>query len=184
MNNPEEIKQILNPIMVAQHYLGQPKKSSNRLWYKSPFRNERTASFMVDNKAFHDFGDSWHGDVIDFVGRYYNTDFINAMKILSRDFSLPQDEPISKELEQYMKKQREQEERMRKNLDNWYNSTLSKFCDELHIYQRIIPYLKGEALVIAYKKEQYLDYLIDEFINATDEDKLELWKDKEDFKNV
>ena len=184
MNNPEQIKQLLTPIMVAQHYLGQGKKSGNRIWYKSPWRNERTASFMVGEKSFHDFGDDWHGDVIDFVGAYYNTDFLNAMRILSRDFGLPEDEPISNEMERYIKNKREQEERMKRNLDNWYNTTLSKMCSELHIWNKIIPHVKGDALAIAYSKEQYLDYLIDEFINATEEDKLELWKSKEDIQNV
>lgn len=57
MNNPEQIKSILTPIMVAQYYLGQPIKSNKLgMWYKSPFRNERTASFLVnDIKGIHDF---------------------------------------------------------------------------------------------------------------------------------
>lgn len=180
MNNPEEIKRLLTPVMVAQHYLGQPKKSGNRLWYKSPFRNERTASFMVTSREFHDFGDGWHGDVIDFVEKYYNTDFINAMKILSRDFGLPENEPISKDLEQYLKQKREEEMQIKRNLDNWFNTTLSRLCNELHIWQKIISYVKKEALAIAYTKEQYIDYLIDIFINATENKKIELWKDKEE----
>lgn len=178
MNSPEEIKRLLTPIMVAQHYLGQGKQRGNKIWYKSPWRNERTASFMVDNKSFHDFGDSWDGDIFDFVGRYYNTDFINAMKIISRDFGLPDDKPISKKLEQYLKQKREEELQMKINLNNWFNNTFYKLCNELHIWQRIIPYLKKDALVIAYEKEMYLEYLIDEFIYATDNEKIELWKDR------
>ena len=57
MNNPEKIKQLLTPIMVAQYYLGQGKTRNNRIWYKSPFRTERTASFMVSKEAYHDFGE-------------------------------------------------------------------------------------------------------------------------------
>ena len=186
MNNPEQIKQLLTPIMVAQHYLGQPEKSGNRLWYKSPFRNERTASFMVD-KAFHDFGDGWHGDVIDFVERYYNTDFINAMKILSRDFGLPENEPISREVEQYIKRKREEEQQMKRNLDNWFNSTYNKLCDELHITEKAIKNTAMKNKLVGfwkylYNRESKLNYLWEIFFDAVDNEqkKLELWRDKEE----
>lgn len=186
MNNPEQIKQLLTPIIVAKQYLGQGRIKGNRVWYKSPFRVERTASFMVDDKAFHDFGDDWHGDVIDFVGRYYNTDFINAMKILSRDFGLPEDEPISKEVEQYLKQRREEEQQMKRNLDNWFNSTYNKICDEIQLIEKVIPnivkYKLGEILPWAYDKETKLNYLWEIFFDAVDNDKkkIELWKDKEE----
>lgn len=184
MNNPEEIKRLLTPIMVAQYYLGQGKVRGNKIWYKSPFRSENTASFEVDSIGFYDFGDNWRGDVIDFIERYYNTDFKTAMKILSKDFGLPEDKKISPKLEQYLKQKREEEQQMKRNLDNWYNNTLNILCEKLHKWQEMIPLLYGEALAIAYSKEQYLDYLIDIFINATEDEKVELWKSKEEFKNV
>ena len=187
MNNPEQIKQLLTPIMVAQHYLGQGKTKGNRIWYKSPFRNERTASFMVDEEAYHDFGDGWHGDVIDFVERYYNTDFINAMKILSRDFGLPEDEPISKEVEQYIKRKREEEQQMKRNLDNWFNSTYNKLCDELHVSERAIQNTAMKNKLVGlwkylYNRESKLNYLWEIFFDAVDNEqkKLELWRNKEE----
>ena len=187
MNNPEQIKQLLTPIMVAQHYLGQGKIKDNRVWYKSPFRNERTASFMVEEETFHDFGDSWHGDVIDFVGRYYNTDFINAMKILSRDFGLPENEPISREVEQYIKRKREEEQQMKRNLDNWFNSTYNKLCDELHITEKAIKNTTMKNKLVGlwkylYNRESKLNYLWEIFFDAVDDEqkKLELWRDKEE----
>lgn len=179
MNNPQQIKELLKPTIVAQHYLGQPKKiTRNKLWYKSPFRNERTASFMVDNTAFHDFGDNWHGDVIDFVERYYSVDFITSMKILTRDFGLPESEKISKELEEYLVKKQREEIEIKRKLDSWFNNTFNNLCNELHMWKKAIPHLKGEALAIAYSMEQKLDYLTELFINATEDDKIALWKDR------
>ena len=180
MNNLEEIKRLITPFMVSQHYLGQGKQQGNKVWYKSPFRNERTASFMVTEDGFHDFGDGWHGDIIDFVGRYYNTDFVNAVKILSRDFGLPENEKISTELIKYKKQKRDEEQKIKQSIEIWYCNTLNNLCAELHKWTRMLPYLKGEALAIAYNKIQYLDYLIDELINTTENGKIELWKDKED----
>ena len=187
MNNPEQIKQLLTPIMVAQHYLGQGKTKGNRIWYKSPFRTERTASFMVDNKSFHDFGDSWDGDIINFIERYYNTDFINAMKILSRDFGLPENEPISREVEQYIKRKREEEQQMKRNLDNWFNSTYNKLCDELNITEKAIKNTAMQNKFVGlwkylYNRESKLNYLWEIFFDAVDDEqkKLELWRDKEE----
>lgn len=189
MNNPEQIKQLLTPIMVAQHYLGQSIKQ-NRLGslYKSPFRRERTASFYVhDKKGFHDFGDGWHGDIIDFVERYYNTDFINAMKILSRDFGLPEDEPISKEVEQYIKRKREEEQQMKINLNDWFNSTYNKLCDELHITEKAIKNTAMKNKLVGlwkylYNRESKLNYLWEIFFDAVDNEqkKFKLWRDKEE----
>lgn len=182
MNNPKEIKELLNPTLVARYYLGNPEKTTrDKLWYKSPWRNERTASFMVDdNVGFHDFGENWHGDVMDFVGRYYNTDLINAMKILTSDFHLPEDEKISLDLKRYITQQRDEEKKIQEAIENWYRNTLSSLCDKLHYWQNKIPNLKGYELAKAYSKEQYVDYLIDIFINAKDDEKIELYKSREE----
>ena len=182
MNNPKEIKELLKPTLVARYYLGNPDKTTrDKIWYKSPWRNERTASFMVDDNAgFHDFGENWHGDIMDFVGRYYNIDLINSMKILTSDFNLPEDERISQDLKKYLKQQKDEERKIQQAIDNWFKTTLSNLCDKLHYWQNKIPNLKGYELAEAYSKEQYIDYLIDIFINAKDDEKIELYKSREE----
>lgn len=182
MNNPKEIKELLKPTLVARYYLGNPEKTTrDKIWYKSPWRNERTASFMVDDNAgFHDFGENWHGDIMDFVGRYYNTDLINSMKILTSDFNLPEDEKISPDLKKYLKKQKDEERKIQQAIEDWFRTTLSNLCDKLHYWQNKIPNLKGYELAKAYSKEQYIDYLIDIFINAKDDEKIELYKSREE----
>ena len=182
MNNPKEIKELLKPTLVARYYLGNPDKTTrDKIWYKSPWRNERTASFMVDDNAgFHDFGENWHGDIMDFVGRYYNTDLINSMKILTSDFNLPEDEKISPDLKKYLKKQKDEERKIQQAIENWFKTTLISLCDKLHYWQNKIPNLKGYELTEAYSKEQYIDYLIDIFINAKDDEKIELYKSREE----
>ena len=181
MNNPKEIKELLNPILVARYYLGNPDKTTrNAVWYKSPFRSERTPSFEVDNIGFYDFGSSWRGDIINFVEKYYNTDYKNAMKILTSDFNLPEDERISQDLKKYLKQQRDEEKRIKQAIEDWFRTTLSSLCDKLHYWQNKMPNLKGYELAKAYSKEQYIDYLIDVFINAKDDEKIELYKSREE----
>lgn len=182
MNNPKEIKELLKPTLVSKYYLGNPDKTTrDKIWYKSPWRNERTASFMVDDNAgFHDFGENWHGDIMDFVGRYYNTDLINAMKILTSDFNLPEDEKIPQDLKKYLKQQKDEERKIQQAIENWFKTTLISLCDKLHYWQNKIPNLRGYELAKAYSKEQYIDYLIDIFINAKDDEKIELYKSREE----
>lgn len=180
MISSEEIKKLLTPTMVVEHYLGQPqKRSGNNLIYKSPFRNERTPSFWVsDIKGIHDFGTGIHYDIISFAQEWFRTDFKTALSKLCYDFGIIDYNPISNELEEYLIQRRNDEIQIKKNLDSWFNSTLKRLCDNLHKWQNVILSPKGNELSVAYSKEQYLDYLIDVFINADEGEKIELWKDR------
>lgn len=181
MSSPEQIKNLLTPMIVARHYLGQPDKlTRDRLWYKSPFRNERTASFMVTNESFHDFGDGFHGDIFDFVQRYFHTNFINAMKILIKDFGLPDDYQISKDLEKYIKQKREEEIRIQQNLDQWFYETYSKLCDKLHEWELIREHTKGFASAYSQQIVQEIDDVLDDFLDVSNEEKINLWRKRKE----
>ena len=182
MNKSEEIKQLLTPTQVIQHYLGQPlHRDSSGVWYKSPFRNERTASFLVsDEKGMHDFGTSKHYDIINFIEEYFRVDFKTAIQILSKDFGIPMQDEISEELKEYLKKRRQEEKEIQYAINVWFNNTFSQICDELFFYEKAIKYLKQEALAIAYKTQTHLEYLVEIFINAiTYEQKIELYQERE-----
>lgn len=181
MISSEEIKNILKPTMVVQYYLGQPQKiSGDNLIYKSPFRNERTASFWVsDKKGIHDFGTSIHYDIISFLQELFKIDFKTAIDKLCYDFKINDFEQSSEELKLYLLERRQEEIQIHKNIDSWFYKIFNKLCQELNIWQRAIPHLSGEALTIAYSKEVSLELLIDLFVNANEDEKIELWKDKE-----
>ena len=181
MNKPEILKHELTPTIVAQRYLGQPVKSDRLgMWYKSPFRNERTASFLVnDVKGIHDFGTSMHYDIISFLQEWFRIDFLTAINKLSHDFGIIGYGQSSEEVKAYLKEVGEEQQQIKNNLDSWFNRTFSKLCDELHTWQTIRKHVRGEALAITYAKEQYLEYLIDLFINTTEDRKIDLWKDRE-----
>lgn len=73
----------------------KPVKENNReLWYLSPFREERTASFKVNvsNNTFYDFGEGTGGTIVDFWCRYKNCNVKTAIDDISRLFSFPQQE--------------------------------------------------------------------------------------------
>lgn len=60
------------------------KRSGREMVGLCPFHQEKTASFTVveDRGFFYCFGCQAHGDVIDFVAQYHNTDFRGACAIL------------------------------------------------------------------------------------------------------
>lgn len=56
----------------------------------SPFTNEKTASFTVNNQKgfYHDFSSGEHGDVIDFIMKFENVSFKGAVKIICDEYGI------------------------------------------------------------------------------------------------
>lgn len=141
----EEIRMYVRPTDVARRYLGRAiKEHGDSLWYKSPFRNERTASFVVsDLRGFHDFGDGWHGDTINFVQRYFNVDFVQAIKLLRRDYGLsPENEYATDKVLSLLNEERERAKRYREKVEMWYNDTYGKLCDKYREWEELRVLLK------------------------------------------
>lgn len=180
MNKFKEVKKLINAEEVIEKYLGQPRKRTRTtIWYLSPFRSEKTPSFVVSDKGIHDFGDSRHYDIISFVSRYFNVDSLEALKILCADFnlSLAEEEQLNKEQYKELLRKREQEKQHRENVEKWYNKEMQKLCNEILENKKYINTLKSttyfEALSILYDKQQKLDYKYEIYTN-TDKERLYL----------
>ncbi len=65
------------------------RKNGNELWYKSPFREEKTSSFKitVPYNSWYDFGLGKGGNILDFVMAYYNQDLQGALITVDRLFT-------------------------------------------------------------------------------------------------
>lgn len=152
MDKFAEIKSVLKGEEVVEHYLGLPyKKTSKGSWYKSPFRDEKTASFYVSEKGIHDFGSSEHYDVISFVVKYFNTDNYNALKILCNDFGLLfLEEKLDKETIKKLKIKKEQERKQKEEKKKWFNSEMQKLCDKSK---------EVEMLIRIFEKTSYFETL-------------------------
>ena len=63
------------------------KKAGSSYKGLCPFHNEKTPSFSVDEgrQTYKCFGCGEGGDVISFVEKYYNLDFMEAMEMLARE---------------------------------------------------------------------------------------------------
>ena len=131
MINISEIKEVLTPLIVVQRYLGQPIKRVNEtLWYKSPFRKEKTASFTVSNKkGIHDFGTSEHYDIFSFIQKLYNLSFVESINFLATDFGLNlQDTVLTREQIEKIKEEKNKERVFRENIEKWYNYAFIELC--------------------------------------------------------
>jgi len=65
------------------------RTSGNDVWYLSPFRKEKNASFKVNTQknVFYDFGEGFGGNTLDFVMYYYKCDVADALKVIDRNFN-------------------------------------------------------------------------------------------------
>lgn len=184
MNRFKEIKNILNPQEVVQKYLGlQEKKTSTGLWYKSPFRKERTASFCVSNKGIHDFGDSTHYDIISFVQKYFNTTPSKALKILCNDFGLYGlgNEYETQEIIKRLKKKRYEERLIKQKIEEWYSEEFQRVCDEIIINQKCLKIFEKtanfEVLRVLYDEQVKLECYSDVMFDAVERTKERLYLD-------
>jgi len=96
-----QVKEALTPTAILtkiseydifKRYMGGIKWEINRL-AESPFRKERTGSFLISNRGgnlfFIDYGDTGKkGDCFSFVKHLHGCDFNTALKIIDVDFGL------------------------------------------------------------------------------------------------
>ena len=77
-----EIKNRINLLQFVQGYITLHKSGSN--WKGlCPFHQEKTPSFMVDERRFKCFGCGEGGDVITFYQKYFNKEMKDALKELA-----------------------------------------------------------------------------------------------------
>ena len=181
MNKYQELKNILTNKEVVQRYLGLPEKhNTTGNWYKSPFRNEKTASFCVSDKGIHDFGSSEHYDIISFVQKYYNTTMYQALEILCRDFGISmQNDYETDKVIQTLKQKREEERKAKEVVARWHNRELQKVCDEIQINRKCLDVFEKrcdfEVLQILYDEQTKLEYYFEILVNADEQQKIDLY---------
>ncbi len=196
----KEIKDYLKPQEVAEYYISEKGKySGSNVFYKSPFRNEKTASFCVNNeKGFHDYGNGWHGDIISFVQKLYNLLPIDAAKTIIKDFALPINinQRTSYKQIKFLRNRSLLNKKIRDGLDNWFNNTYIKLCDAnkenkicIGILVKSMTDLENDntlqALQYLYTEQIIINLWIDEFINTvTEDEKIDLFRHRKEIERI
>ncbi len=82
-----QIKERITLYDVIERYTGEPIKRGKM---RCPFHGEQDASFTIysHNNTFYCFGCGAGGDIIDFVRRFFNVDFKDALQRIDTDFGL------------------------------------------------------------------------------------------------
>ncbi|MCF7830714.1 DNA primase [Candidatus Gracilibacteria bacterium] len=80
----EDLKNRIDLVELVRKY-AELKKAGKNFMCRSPFRNERTASFCVspDKQFWYDFGNSEGGDAISFIERIENLNFQESVEMLA-----------------------------------------------------------------------------------------------------
>ena len=132
----EQVKSANNIVDIISSYVDLKKMGDN---YKGlcPFHNEKTPSFVVnENKQiFKCFGCSEGGNVITFLMRKENIDFVSAMKILCEKARI--DFPTNGNYNQESLKLNEKKQRMYDlhiNLAKYYFENMQKNIENSMIY--------------------------------------------------
>ncbi len=104
-----ELKRKNDLVGIASNYLHLEQKG-RRFWACCPFHNEKTPSFSINNDdgIYHCFGCKESGDVIKFVQKMENVDFMDAVKILAEraGMEIPEFQSSDKRKENQKKKER------------------------------------------------------------------------------
>lgn len=121
-----------------------------------PFHNEKSPSFTVNNRKlfFHCFGCGAHGDVIAFVMRFSNIEFMAALELLESEAGLQRfvtaAAPVRAELSEDVKRQRaEREQRDRDDEARKHRRMQEIWASRQAIAAGgpVDRYLRGRALV-------------------------------------
>ena len=72
------------------------RRSGNELWYRAPYRNERTPSFRVNvaKQLWYDFGTGKGGDIFTLAGEFIGSnDFMEQVKFIAETANMPMPVP-------------------------------------------------------------------------------------------
>lgn len=123
----------------------EPTKQKNKAsWYKSPFREERTASFKVnlETNTYYDFGEGIGGTVVDFWCKYKSCDVKTTIKEVSSLFSFPEQRIITKPIFKRGSFKKSESRIVIHEVKPLFSYPLKKYLTSRGLSQRVYPYIK------------------------------------------
>ena len=120
------------------------KQKIKATWYKSPFREERTASFKVnlETNRYYDFGEGIGGTVVDFWCKYKSCDVKTTIKEVSSLFSFSEQKMITKPIFKRGSFKKSDPRIVIHEVKPLFAYPLKKYLTSRGLSQRIYPYIK------------------------------------------
>ena len=136
------------------------KRQGNRLTGLCPFHNEKTPSFtvFVDTQSYYCFGCGQGGDVITFIMKMNNLDYIDAVEYLAARAGMEM--PTENQSENRIQKSR-LIEMHRLAAKHFYENLINEKTPEA------LNYLKSRSLTMSVIKKYGLGYALDSFNDIT-----------------
>ena len=121
----EKLKQNNDIVSVIGKYLNLTKKGS-QFWACCPFHYEKTPSFAINEREqyYHCFGCGETGDVISFIRKFENVDFVKAVEILAENAGMAIPEMVLNEHVAKAKKSKDRILEINKLAAKFYVNTL------------------------------------------------------------
>lgn len=152
MTDLQDIKQVATPRDVARYFLGMPSyERGGSLWYCSPFRNEEHPSFKVDDVGMYDFGSNKSYDIFGFVQGLKHCSFKESVELLANLYGVADRDYESKQLVEWYKKQRKEQEEHRAEVHSFYLAVWDEVDSEYQINEQCLSIFKKTPQLEAYK---------------------------------
>ncbi|WP_231293789.1 CHC2 zinc finger domain-containing protein [Thermoanaerobacterium thermosaccharolyticum] len=87
-NNFKYVKSNISLLQAIELYGFMPVKKGSHYFIVCPFHADKNPSLAIYEDVYHCFGCQAHGDVIDFVSRYFNLTPSEALEKLAQDFGI------------------------------------------------------------------------------------------------
>lgn len=158
----------LNIVDVISEYISL-KRAGRNLKACCPFHSEKTPSFIVseDKQIFKCFGCGESGNLITFVMKHLNLDFINAIELLAEKYNINLEEHVIGEAEKY-------------NYKDFYNINLTVAREYFLLLQKnnnAKEYLHKRGLTdatirkfgLGFSKDSW-DYIYKKYLNKMDKE--------------
>ncbi len=121
----EELKRKNDIVDVASKYITLNRRGAN-YWACCPFHNEKTPSFSIkqDGQFFKCFGCGESGNVITFVMKMENVDFLTAVELLCKNVGLEMPSEADNDEMRKRKRERERMYAVLKSTTEFYHNNL------------------------------------------------------------
>lgn len=141
----DEIKSRINIVDVVGRYVSL-KKAGNNYKGRCPFHNEKTPSFIVSEQKqiYKCFGCDEGGDVIRFIMKIENVDFMDSLDILGKEINIDVKKEISKDVDKTSIKKKKRYYDMNLYIAKFYfnnlkkNNNALKYLENRGLSQKII----------------------------------------------
>ncbi|SNX52987.1 CHC2 zinc finger domain-containing protein [Thermoanaerobacterium sp. RBIITD] len=182
------VKSNISLLQAIELYGFMPVKKGSHYFILCPFHADKNPSLAIYEDVYHCFGCQAHGDVIDFVSRYFNLTQPEALEKLAQDFgiNLPNEKQKKKFKRQALKMRND--DKLYKEYIRKYNEVYDYLCKLNQLYTKIKQVVENPEdintpeFIEACHMQDLIQYWIDLLLEGSTEDKIHVIKEVLDWK--